>query len=265
MQTIFRTTPAANFTLVANDLITSQIPPIPKAILLYLLSKPPFWHLKPHDLRKQLGLSAYAVKKALRWLCSAGYAAYFRLKTGHTVWKIFSEPTAPETAASPTITPQVEIPRVENQPVLEKNKPQKEILKPQQPTPPTQDRVVVVSDELIFPEQLKPEQLKPVKAIIKKIKEPTLQQPVLFALAWAITNGKIKSSLPGYLNSLVTAANNGTFTPIETLSAPKANKPIIPIFTGHKPPEKIDNVKFAKDLINQYGNRARACIVGINF
>jgi hypothetical protein len=76
MQTIIKTYPASNFTIIANDLINSTIPPTPKSILLYLLSKPVTWQLKSHDLRKQLGLSAYAVKKGLHWLCSAGFAAY---------------------------------------------------------------------------------------------------------------------------------------------------------------------------------------------
>src|SRR5664279_4617573 len=92
MQTIIKTAPASNFTIYANDLISSDIPPTPKAILLYLLSKPVTWQLKSHDLRKQLGLTAYAIKKGLRWLCLAGFAAYTRLKTGHTIWRIFDKP-----------------------------------------------------------------------------------------------------------------------------------------------------------------------------
>src|SRR5664279_4066635 len=114
MQTIIKTAPTSNFTIYANDLINSSIPPTPKAILLYLLSKPVTWQLKTHDLRKQLGLTAYAVKKALRWLCSAGFAAYVRLRTGHTVWRIFDKPQVkdnswlsfgkPEAGYSPVFT-----------------------------------------------------------------------------------------------------------------------------------------------------------------
>src|SRR5450756_2137175 len=114
MQTIFRTTTASNFTIYANDLTSSDIPSVPKNILSYLLSKPVTWQLKTHDLRKQLGLSAYAVKKALRWLCSAGYAAWHRLHSGHTIWRIFdkSQVTPQAKAAySPVFTPQVEIPQ----------------------------------------------------------------------------------------------------------------------------------------------------------
>ena len=89
---IYRTALTSNFTQISNDLINSTIPLEPKAILLYLLSKPINWQPKAHDLQKQLGLTAYKVRKGLRWLCSAGFAAYIRLKSGHTIWQIFSKP-----------------------------------------------------------------------------------------------------------------------------------------------------------------------------
>src|SRR5664279_4580452 len=161
MQTIIKTAPASNFTIYANDLISSDIPPTPKAILLYLLSKPVTWQLKTHDLRKQLGLTAYAVKKALRWLCSAGYAAWHRLHSGHTILRIFdkSQVTPQVKAAySPVFTPQVEKPRVENQPVLVI--PETEERKKPLPAPPVhvpdRESIVVVSDnsDLIYPVQL---------------------------------------------------------------------------------------------------------------
>jgi hypothetical protein len=210
MQTIFRTTPASNFTFIANDLINSDIPSVPKNILLYLLSKPPSWQVKTHDIRKQLGLSAYAVKKALRWLLSAGFAAYTRLKTGHTIWRIFDKPqVSPQTKTvySPVIPPQVEMPQVENRPVLVITETE-EINKPL-PEPPTEIVQNVVVD-LVYPVQLTPVQKKAAKHIIKKVKQPELQQPVLFALAYAITSGTVKST-PAYLQGLVTRANNGTF------------------------------------------------------
>jgi hypothetical protein len=162
MQTIFKTAAASNFTIVANDLINSDMPPIPYRILSYLLSKPVTWQLKTHDLRKQLGLSAYAIKKGLRWLCSAGFAAYTRLKSGHTIWRIFDNPQAQpkaKTAYSPVIPPQVEIPQVGNQPVLVRIKTE-EINKPLPKQPPEipepiQEQQVVVDSELIYPVQKK--------------------------------------------------------------------------------------------------------------
>jgi hypothetical protein len=224
MQTIIKTYPASNFTIYANDLINSDIPPTPKAILLYLLSKPVTWQLKPHDLRKQLGLSAYAVKKALRWLCSAGFAAWHRLNSGHTIWRIFDKPQVTpqgKAAYSPVFTPQVEKPQVENRPVLviteteERKKPL--------PAPewiPESVNNVVVDNELIYPVQLNPDQKKAAKHIIKKVKAPELQQPVLFALAYAIAQNKVKSA-PAYLQGLVTRANNGTFEPVGAATASK--------------------------------------------
>jgi len=232
MQTIFKTAAASNFTIYANDLINSDMPPIPYRILSYLLSKPVTWQLKTHDLRKQLGLSNYAIKKALRWLCSAGFAAYTRLKTGHTIWRIFDKPQT-KTAHSPEIPPQVETPQVAFQPDLVITETE---LKKETTTPPTlepaQESIVVVDSELIFPVQLTPVQKKAAKAVIKKVTQPELQQPVLFALAYAITNGTVKSPV-AYLNGLVTRANNGTFEPVTAAIASKsASKPLIPIWQG---------------------------------
>ena len=224
MQTIFRTVPASNFTPLANDLINSQIPPTPKTILIYLLGKPVTWRVKPHDLRKQLGLSAYAVKTALRWLCAAGFAAYSRLKSGHTIWRVFDKPQT-EAAYSPTIPPQVEIPQVAFQPVLQRTETE-EKRKPL-PAPPDIQESLVVVDELIYPVQLSPDQKKAAKHIIKKVKLPELQQPVLFALAYAITSGTVKSA-PAYLQGLVTRANNGTFEPVGATTATNhGGKPLI--------------------------------------
>jgi len=221
MQTIYRTAPASSFTILANDLIASAIPPTPKSVLIYLLSKPVTWQLKTHDLRKQLGLTAYAVKKALRWLCSAGFAAYTRLKSGHTIWRVFDKPQAQhqtETAYSPVSTPQVETPQVAIQPVLI-NTETEEKKRPLPATPEIPESIVVV-DGLIYPEQLNPDQKKAAKHIIKKVKQPELQQPILFALAYAMAQNKVKSA-PAYLQGLVTRANNGTFEPVGDASATK--------------------------------------------
>jgi len=200
--------------------------------LIYLLSKPDTWRLKLHDIRKQLGLSAYAVKTGLRWLLTAGFAAYTRLKSGHTIWRVFDKPQT-KTAHGPVIPPQVEIPQVAFRPVLVRTETEEK--KKPLPTPsPIQGSAqhVVVDSELIYPSQLTDPQKKAVKHIIKKVKEPELQQPVLFALAYAITNGTVKSA-PAYLQGLVTRANNGTFEPVtNTSTAKQGGKPLVPIWTG---------------------------------
>lgn len=260
MQTIHRTAPSSNFTIFANDLINSSIPPTPQKILLYLLSKPETWQVKTHDIQKQLSLSTYAVKQGLRWLLKAGYAAYIRLKSGHTIWKIFDKP---QVAHSPAISPQVEFPQVEILPVLVRTETAintETTTLPTMPEPvPAQendDDVVVSVSELIFPSQLNPSQKKAAKHVIKKIEAPELRQEVLFALAYAMTNGMVKSPV-AYLQGLVKRANEGTFESIRESTGANRSKPIIPIWQGFEKftpstPEK------AKEFIQQ----ARSAIRG---
>ena len=262
---IFRTAPSSNFTIFSNDLITSAMPPIAKTVLLYLLSKPVNWQPKAHDLQKQLGLTAYKVRKGLRWLCSAGFAAYTRLKSGHTIWQIFDKPNLQqpeETAAKPVLMPRINHSDMENQPVLVITETE-QILKqpPAAPTPPTITEVeVVVSDELIYPVQLTPVQRKAAKAVIRKVKQPEMKQEVLFALAYAITSGSVKSPV-AYLNGLVSRANDGTFEPIAASTASKqGGKPLIPIWQGHKSAPPIDNNSFFAELQRRFGSKAAAAI-----
>lgn len=260
MQTIFRSNQDSNFTVVANDLINSAIPPTPKNILIYLLSKPPSWQLKTHDLRKQLGLSAYAVKKALRWLLQAGFAVYTRLKTGHTIWRIFDKPqVSPQAKAtySPVFKPQVEIPQVDFQPDLVITETEEKKKTTTSPIHESSQQVVVDSD-LIYPTQLTPVQKKAAKHIIKKIKQPELQQPVLFALAYAMAQNKVKSA-PAYLQGLVTRANNGTFEAIQpTTAINQGGKPLIPIWQGfgQSTPSK-------PEVSTRFISQARAALRGI--
>ena len=257
---IYRTALTSNFTVFANDLINSNIPSTPKNILIYLLSKPANWQPKAHDIQKKLGLTAYSVKKALRWLCSAGYAAYIRLKSGHTIWQIFSKPNLQqpeENTHSPVLMPQVEIPQMAFQPVLIKtkteeiNKPLPEIQQPQ--------KSIVVVDELLYPVQLNPSQKKACKSVIKKVKQPELQQPVLFALAYAMAQHKI-NSIPAYLQGLVKRANDGTFEATQADSSINTNKPLIPIWQGHKEAPKVDNRAYFDNLVKQFGAKASAAI-----
>lgn len=247
---IYRTALTSNFTVFANDLINSNIPSTPKNILIYLLSKPANWQPKAHDIQKKLGLTAYSVKKALRWLCSAGYAAYIRLKSGHTIWQIFSKPNLQqpeENTHSPVLMPQVEIPQMAFQPVLIKTKTE-EINKPL-PSATTQKSIVVVVDELIYPVQLNPSQKKACKSVIKKVKQPELQQPVLFALAYAMAQHKI-NSIPAYLQGLVKRANDGTFEATQADSSINTNKPLIPIWQGFKQ-SNPSNPDKAKSFLQQ--------------
>jgi hypothetical protein len=197
-----------------------------------------------------------------------------RLKSGHTIWKIFDKPQSmptnqPETRYSPDISPQTVTPHMAKPPVLETKEtaPTKETTTPtpapvQSIAPKPKTTVVVNDAELIYPPQLNPVQKKAAKHVIKKVKQPKLQQPVLFALAYAITNGTVKSPV-AYLNGLIARANNGTFEAIQAANAintANSTKPIIPIFTGHTPAPKVDNNTFFADLQKRFGAKATAAI-----
>ncbi|MFI3178020.1 MAG: hypothetical protein QX188_00475, partial [Methylococcaceae bacterium] len=170
---------------------------------------------------------------------------------------IFSKPNLQqpeENTHSPVLMPQVEIPQMAFQPVLIKTKTE-EINKPL-PAPVAQKSIVVV-DELIYPVQLNPSQKKACKSVIKKVKQPELQQPVLFALAYAMAHQKI-NSVPAYLQGLVKRANNGTFEATQADSSISTNKPLIPIWQGHKEAPKIDNKIYFDNLLKQYGAKVLA-------
>jgi len=254
MQTIFRTAPASNFTLLANDLVNTPMPFKAKEVLFYLLAKPKDWRVKVADIRNTLALTTHTIRKSLEWLQQAGYAGYVRLKTGHTIWKIFDRPQVAhqtETAYSPRVMPQTVMPHMAKPSVLQITKTE-EIKKPlPDPEPiPEQKSIVVVADELVFPAQLNPDQKKAAKHIIKKVKQPELQQPVLFALAYAMVNQKI-NSVPAYLQGLVTRANNGTFEPVGSAPAdPEGGKPLIPLWRGFKASTPSEPEK-AKGFIQQ--------------
>lgn len=244
---IYKTALTANFTQIDNAIICSAMPAVSYKVYSYLISKPVTWQPKAHDIQKQLGLTAYSVRKALRWLCASGYAVWVRLKTGHTIWRIFDKPQViptfsiksgdfaqPETAYGSAIPPSVEFSCMENQPVLVI--PETEERKKPLPAPewiPESIEHVVVDSDLIYPVQLTPVQKKAAKPVIKKVKQPELQQPILFALAYAITAGKVKSPV-AYLNGLVSRANNGTFEPVgATTAINQMCRPLIPIWQGY--------------------------------
>ena len=264
MQTIYRTAPASNFAIFSNELVNTPMPFKAKEVLIYLLSKPKDWRVKVADIRSSLALTTHTIRRSLEWLQSAGYAGYVRLKSGHTIWKIFDKPQQ-ETAHSPRQMPQVVLPHVAKPSDIQIQKDHKEIKKQLPATtvaPPISaqitESIVVVDSELIYPSQLTEPQKKAAKHIIKKIKKPELQQPVLFALAYAITSGTVKSA-PAYLQGLVTRANNGTFEPVTATTATKqGNKPLIPIWHGfgQSAPSKPE---IATGFIQQ----ARAALRGI--
>jgi hypothetical protein len=217
MQHVFKTAPQANFSQISNSLIDSLIPATPQKVLLYLLSKPADWVINFNDIRKRLGLSVYSARKAMQWLQTTGYLFYQRLKSGRTIWRVYDAPQPLKISSSPDLKPRVEKPQVENQPYLITLG----LVKTLKTTTPVideptknQTKEVVVS-ELIYPTQLSPEQKKAAKHVIKKVKQPELQQPVLFALAYYMAQGKVKSPV-AYLNGLISRANSDTFEPVQS-------------------------------------------------
>ena len=152
--------------------------------------------------------------------------------------------------------PRINHPDMDNQPVLETLKTE-EINKPL--PAPAQKSIVVVESDLIYPVQLNPSQKKACKSVIKKVKQPELQQPVLFALAYAMAQHKI-NSIPAYLQGLVKRANDGTFEATQADSSISTNKPLIPIWQGHKEAPKVDNRAYFDNLVKQFGAKASAAI-----
>ncbi len=227
MQTIFRTIPTSHFIQLSNRHISNGMHSDDKNVLNHLLSKPENWRLRVNEICKTLVLSEYKVRKALKRLRIAGYVFMERLRGGFTRWFIYSEPKAETQSISPVtpvLMPHVEKSHVNNLDVLVIKK-ETEILKEQQPIPIPEQKTVVVflddKEDLIYPAQLTKDQKKSCKAVIKKA-PIAVQQDVLFELAYRMTLQNIRS-VPGFLNTLVTSANNGTFTRTQAGSATKTD------------------------------------------
>ena len=258
---IYRTAHTSNFTSFSNEFVASTMPLAPSKVLSYLLSKSANWQMQRTDLKKTLALTGYAIQKALKWLQLNGYA-WFTRYCGKTTWHftdtanpIPAQPSSTETPKSPVIAESIEFEYNENKPVLIII--EKETKKETQLPAPAQKSIVVVESDLIYPVQLNPSQKKACKSVIKKVKQPELQQPVLFALAYAMAHQKI-NSIPAYLQGLVKRANNGTFEATQAASSTNTNKPLIPIWQGHKEAPKIDNKVYFDNLLKQYGTKVLA-------
>jgi hypothetical protein len=218
---IFRTAQTSNFTILNNAIANDEtLSGAATAALIYLITKPPHWQFNARDVKRRLGVGMNKVYRIMRELIQAGYASYQRIQSG-TIWNIYDTKQGSETATAPESIDRVNSERVQNERVLERT----DLIerKKQQPaaviapisTTPMVNIPVVVSlekDDLNYPAQLSVEEKIIVKSIIKKVKVPEMAHEVLFALAYAITNGNIQSSLGGYVTRLVVAANEGRLT-----------------------------------------------------
>jgi hypothetical protein len=235
---IIRAAQTSNFTVISNAIANDEtLSGAATAALIYLISKPPHWQFNAKDLKRRLGIGLNKVYRIMRELIAAGYASYQRIQSG-TIWNIYDAKQNQEPATAPAVPDRVNFDCNQNECLLERiDLVEINTTTPAAPTPPipapiTAVEVVVSDNELIYPVQLTPVQKKAARAVIKKVKQPEMQQEVLFALAYAITSGSVKSPV-AYLNGLVTRANNGTFEPVTATTASKqGGRPLIPIWQG---------------------------------
>jgi DNA-binding transcriptional regulator YhcF (GntR family) len=183
--------------------------------ILYRLQLPD-WKLSKTDVANRFNISMSTVKRAFRWLREHGYLKHI----GFNNWQVYPSPNLPMGVINEPLE------RVINEPLYIEVSLQKNITTTPTasaaPTPtPTQNIVVVIDelkqDELIYPKQLDTAQKKDAKRIIKKLKQPELSQPVLLELAYILTTGRLKTTIPRCLGGLVSTANEqGYFTYSQT-------------------------------------------------
>jgi hypothetical protein len=259
MTTLINRTPStSNFTILNNAIANDEsLSSTATSILIYLISKPPHWRFNANDVKRRFNIGLNKVYNCMRELIQAGYAIYKRTQS-KVDWFIYDTKQIlinPSKAATPPEKPnRVNFEHIHFEHEYKEFKEQKVI--EQQPAfvePSITKQDVVVScekdEELKYPSNLTPIQRKACKSIIKKAPQ-NIQQEVLFSLAYAIANKNI-NSVPGYLNQLVTAAKNGTFTPLTAAgSISPSNKPLIPIWQGYKK-STTTNPDKAKSFLQQ--------------
>lgn len=268
MPTIHITHKTANFSQIDNNLFASTLPEVAHKVLCYLLSRPKDWRLLRSDLKKTLGLTGYKVQKALKILQNLGYAFYRRFTDGRTRWDIFDTPqpttlkTAPVPPCSPVNTPYSNVRDNENSDdliILDSVTNTKTTTLTESVIIKNQPVTVVELNEavelLVYPKQLKESQKRAAKAVIKKAPAP-VRQELLFALAYAITAGRVNNPV-GYLTALVNRANDGTF---EAVTTPKSLPTIEERLKKQAAEQKlresaqIDNLAHFRQLFKQFGD-----------
>lgn len=178
--------------------------------ILYRLQLPD-WKLSKADVANQFKISMSTVKRAFRWLKEHGYLKQDQLNN----WKVYPSSSSPMGVNNEPLA------RVNNEPLYIEVSLQRNITTtPTASAAPTPTKsIVVVSsekiDELIYPSQIK--DTTPLRKKLNKIKPeivaktPAIKQEVLFELAYRMTLQNLRS-VPAFLNTLVTAVNDGTFT-----------------------------------------------------
>lgn len=258
MQLIHTTKLTANFSQISNSIIQSAMPPKPQKVLIYLLSKPKNWQLKLSDIKARLALSTYAVRQALRWLADAGYAAYERLKSGHTVWRVYDTPQP----VTRVVEPRVENPRVEDQPdltILDK-----QITLEQQPVvvPPSVFVEAVEPQEPVnktipYIEGLKHSQQNAANKLLSGL-DQTAVTAILLVYSQAMKSGRVGNPI-GYLTQLVRASKENCLTVPATSAPPERLEERVAKAKAEQKKAceglKIDNNKWLDTLVRQYGKK----------
>jgi hypothetical protein len=187
------------------------------------LLKIPGWIIRKKYIADRLQISLRTVNRYFNLLVKRGLAFYDMVK--HR-WHVFRTPKPNKTATSS----EGGLPLVAEGglPLLvginqKDNYPEEKTTTPT--TPAEQQKAVVVCLEeekistLVFPHELSEPQLKAAKHRIK-LAPIDMQQAILIVLAANLAKGTVKNPI-GYLNTLITAANNGTFEPVGAATATK--------------------------------------------
>ncbi len=220
---IYRTNPAPFIKTDSAIFFDRTIPQTCREIhsLAIDLLKIPGWIIRKKYIADQLQVSLRTVNRYFNLLVKRGLAYYDEIK--HR-WHVFRTPKPNNNGTLtegglplvvegglPDLAPINQIQGYEEE-------------KQQREPMPEQEKTVVVLEEensstLEFPVQLKPEQKKAAKSRIKNA-PLDLQQAILSCLARYMIQGTVKNPV-AYLNTLITAANNGTFEVVGVATAKK--------------------------------------------
>jgi len=91
MQTIYRNTYTTDFTVIKNDILNSELSGLAKAVLIYLLSKPPHWRLRATDIKRFLKVGINKVYRILQELRTFGYIVMQRIQSA-VHWFVYDAP-----------------------------------------------------------------------------------------------------------------------------------------------------------------------------
>jgi hypothetical protein len=212
------------------------------------LLKIPGWIIRKKYIADRLQISLRTVNRYFNLLVKRGLAFYDTVK--HR-WHVFRTQKPNKTATSSEgglpLVAEGGLPHLVGINQKDNYPEEKTTTQPHEPDPVIP--VVVCLEEekispLVFPSKLSEPQLNAAKHRIK-LAPIDMQQAILIVLAANLAKGTVKNPI-GYLNTLITAANNATFTPVGSVtSTNQGGKPLIPLWRGFKAstPSKPEKAK----------------------